>query len=650
MPSPRTAPPLIELRDVTKVYQTGGTEVRALDGVSLTIRRGEFVAIMGQSGSGKSTLMNILGCLDRPTGGTYKVSGIDVSTLSPDDLAALRRDTFGFVFQRYNLLTTMTAAENVELPAIYAGASRTERRSRAIELLTRLGMGSRAAHRPSELSGGQQQRVSIARALMNGADVILADEPTGALDTQSGADVLQVLKDLNAEGRTVILITHDPVVAEHADRLIQISDGRILSDSGEKRATASAASDEGPTRRGAMVIQAEIAEAVKMAFRSLRANIFRTALTLLGVVIGVAAVVVMLAIGDGSKANIMSSMQSMGTNLLVVRPGAPGVRGSGDVATLVPADAEAILGVPNVQAAVPSRSTATTLRYGNVDYRTQVEGTWPSLTVVRDWNVAYGGFFTDIDLNGYAPVVVLGQTVVDALFPDHKDPLGEYVLVGNIPFEVVGVMEPKGAAAFGRDQDDVAFVPITTGFMRLFGQQYADSITAKVVNADLVGETEKEIHSLLLNRHRTEDFQIRNTASMLETLETMSNTMTLLLGSVAAISLLVGGIGVMNIMLVSVTERTREIGIRMATGARMNNILVQFNTEALVVCGVGGVIGVLLGISTATLLSGAGMNIEINTMPSFLAFSCAVLTGLVFGYLPARKAAKLDPVIALASE
>jgi macrolide transport system ATP-binding/permease protein len=650
MHAPRTTSPLIELRNVTKVYQTGGTEVRALDGVSLTIRRGEFVAIMGQSGSGKSTLMNILGCLDRPTGGTYEVSGINVATLSPDDLASLRRDTFGFVFQRYNLLSTMTAAENVELPAVYAGATRAERHSRATDLLARLGMGSRAAHRPSELSGGQQQRVSIARALMNGADVILADEPTGALDTQSGADVLQVLKDLNAEGRTVILITHDPVVAEHADRLIQISDGHIFSDSGEKRAAPTSASDEGTPLRGAMVIQAEIAEAVKMAFRSLRANIFRTALTLLGVVIGVAAVVVMLAIGDGSKANIMSSMQSMGTNLLVVRPGAPGVRGSGDVATLIPADAEAILEVPNVQAAVPSRSTATTLRYGNVDYRTQVEGTWPSLTIVRDWNVAYGGVFTEADLNGYAPVVVLGQTVVDALFPDHKNPLGEYVLVGNIPFEVVGVLEPKGAAAFGRDQDDVAFVPITTGFMRLFGQQYADSITAKVVNADLVSETEKEIHSLLLNRHRTEDFQIRNTASMLETLETMSNTMTLLLGSVAAISLLVGGIGVMNIMLVSVTERTREIGIRMATGARMNNILVQFNTEALVVCGVGGVIGVLLGISTATLLSGAGMKIEINTMPSFLAFSCAVLTGLVFGYLPARKAARLDPVIALASE
>ena len=649
-PNPGNETPLIQISDVTKVYRTGGTEVRALDGVSMTIDRGELVAIMGQSGSGKSTLMNILGCLDRPTDGKYTVAGTDVALLSSDELATLRRDTFGFVFQRYNLLATMTAAENVELPAVYAGTTKSERSQRAQELLEQLGMGERAAHRPSELSGGQQQRVSIARALMNGADVILADEPTGALDTQSGADVLEVLKKLNAQGHTVILITHDPAVAEHADRTIQISDGRIVSDSGPK--TRAISSDTGkPLAEGGFAIQTEVAEAMKMAFRSLRANIFRTALTLLGVVIGVAAVVVMLAIGDGSKANIVSSMQSMGTNLLVVRPGAPGVRPSGEIATLTTADAEAIrLEVPNVTAIAPARSSSTTLRYGNIDYRTQVEGTWPSLPAVRDWNVAEGGFFTEADLNGYAPVIVLGQTVVEALFPDSGDPVGKYVLVGNIPFEVVGVLESKGAAAFGQDQDDIAYVPITTGFMRLFGQQYANSITAKVTDSDFVDDTEAAIHTLLLARHRTEDFQIRNTASMLETLESMSNTMTILLGSVAAISLLVGGIGVMNIMLVSVTERTREIGLRMATGARMSNILVQFNTEALVVCGVGGMIGVLLGISIAYVLSGAGMNIAINAMPSILAFTCAFLTGLVFGYLPARKAAQLDPVVALASE
>ena len=642
--------PLIELDNVSKVYQTGGAEVHALDNISLTIHEGEYVAIMGQSGSGKSTLMNILGCLDRPTEGSYHVRGTDVAKLTSDELANLRRNEFGFVFQRYNLLATMTAAENVELPAIYAGLSQEARRSRSLELLERLGMGNRARHRPNELSGGQQQRVSIARALMNDANVVLADEPTGALDTRSGAEVLDVLDKLNRDGRTVILITHEPEVAAHAHRQIVISDGHIVSDSGTADAT-------GPEQahvireHSHLALWAEVSEAVKMAIRSLRANIFRTALTLLGVVIGVAAVVTMLAIGDGSKANILQSMQSMGTNLLLVRPGAPGMRPSGDVATLVPADATAIeQNVPNVVAVAPERDGSETARFGNIDYRTQVTGTWPQYTKVRDWDAVKGSFFSEGDLDSYAPVAVLGQTVVDNLFPNGKDPVGQYVLIGNIPFEVIGVMEAKGASSFGRDQDDVIFLPITTGFMRLFGQQYANSINVKVSDSNLVDQTEADIKKLLLARHQTEDFQIRNTASMLETMESMSSTLTILLGSVAGISLLVGGIGVMNIMLVNVTERTREIGLRMATGARMNNILLQFNTEALVVCGVGGLIGVMLGIGTGLALSSFGLHIAIKPLPSFLAFSCAFMTGLIFGYLPARKAARLDPVVALASE
>ena len=645
-----TPRPLIELDEVSKVYQTGGAEVRALDAISLTIHEGEYVAIMGQSGSGKSTLMNILGCLDRPSEGIYSVRGTNIADLTSDELANLRRNEFGFVFQRYNLLATMTAAENVELPAIYAGLSQEARRSRSMELLDRLGMGNRAKHRPTELSGGQQQRVSIARALMNDANVVLADEPTGALDTKSGAEVLQVLDQLNGDGRTVILITHEAEVAAHAHRQIVISDGRIVSDSGTADRTGP--EQAGVVRdHGHLALGAEVSEAVKMAIRSLRANIFRTALTLLGVVIGVAAVVTMLAIGDGSKANILQSMQSMGTNLLLVRPGAPGMRSSGDVATLVPADAEAIeQRISNVVAVAPERSGSQTVRFGNVDYRTQILGTWPSYTRVRDWTASQGAYFSEADLNSYAPVAVLGRTVVDNLFPHGENPVGKYVLIGNIPFEVIGVMEAKGASSFGRDQDDVVFVPITTGFMRLFGQQYANSINVKVSDAKLVDQTEANIKQLLLARHQTEDFQIRNTASMLETMESMTTTLTILLGSVAGISLLVGGIGVMNIMLVNVTERTREIGLRMATGARMSNILLQFNTEALVVCGVGGLIGVMLGIGTGLGLGSLGLNIAINPTPSLLAFSCAFMTGLIFGYLPARKAALLDPVVALSSE
>jgi len=642
--------PLIELRDINKHYRNGENIVRALDGVSMLIQKGEFVAIMGQSGSGKSTLMNILGCLDRPTSGTYLVSGVNVATLSADDLAALRRDKFGFVFQRYNLLPTMTAMENVELPAIYAGKSREERLSRAQTLIARLGLGERGEHKPTELSGGQQQRVSIARALMNDAEIILADEPTGALDSQSGAEVLDLLKQLNAEGKTILLITHDAAIAEHAKRLIRLSDGCVVEDTGQTQPSGSLRDEASFKDTRGNFLGADMGEATKMAFRSLRMNIFRTALTLLGVVIGVGAVVAMLAIGNGSKGMVMERISAMGTNLLLIRPGAAGVRGSGDIATMIPDDARAISEVGNVEAATPERNSSVTVRYGNVDYRTQATGAWPAYTIVRQWNTAQGAFFSQADVNSYAPVVVIGQTVANNLFTSGEAPVGQYILVNNVPFEVIGVMEAKGASSFGGDQDDVVFVPLSTGFMRLFGRQYVSTISVKVQDAAKISDTEEAIRTLLITRHNKEDFQVRNTAAILETAEETQNTLTILLGSVAAISLLVGGIGVMNIMLVSVTERTREIGIRMATGARKMDIMLQFNTEALVVCGIGGLIGVLGGFATALITQAAGMPVVFSLSPPLLAFSCAVATGLLFGYLPARTAASLDPVVALASE
>lgn len=641
---------LIELHDISKHYRNGENVVRALDGVSLTIRKGEFVAIMGQSGSGKSTLMNILGCLDRPTSGTYLVSGVNIATLNADDLAALRRDKFGFVFQRYNLLPTMTATENVELPAIYAGRPREERLTRARALIARLGLGERGEHKPTELSGGQQQRVSIARALMNNAEIILADEPTGALDSQSGAEVLDLLKQLNAEGKTILLITHDADIAEHAKRLIRLSDGRVVEDTGQTKQTEDKRAEASFEDRRGNFLGADLGEATKMAFRSLRMNIFRTALTLLGVVIGVGAVVAMLAIGNGSKGMVMERISAMGTNLLLIRPGAPGVRGSGDIATMIPDDARAISEISNVEAATPERNSSVTVRYGNIDYRTQATGAWPAYTAVRQWNTSQGAFFSQADVNSYAPVAVIGQTVANNLFPDGSTPIGKYILINNVPFEVIGVMEAKGASTFGSDQDDIVFVPLSTGFMRLFGRQYVSTISVKVQDAAQISETEEAIRTLLITRHTKEDFQVRNTAAILETAEETQNTLTVLLGSVAAISLLVGGIGVMNIMLVSVTERTREIGIRMATGARKMDIMLQFNTEALVVCGIGGIIGVLGGFATGLVTQAMGMPVAFSLSPPLLAFSCAVATGLLFGYLPARTAASLDPVVALASE
>lgn len=639
--------PLLQVKEISRIYRSDGNELRALDNVSLDIYPGEFVAVVGQSGSGKSTLMNLLGCLDRPSEGQYRVKGRDVAELHSDQLAALRRETFGFVFQRYNLLNAVSASENVELPAVYAGRGKQERSERAQALLARLGLGDRSQHHPNQLSGGQQQRVSIARALMNGAEVILADEPTGALDSKSGQEVLALLQELHREGHTIVLITHDAEVAANADRIIQIKDGRIVEDSGFR---ANKATLPARSTAGSGGFLPDLTEAVKMALRSLRANAFRSTLTLLGVVIGVAAVVAMLAIGNGSKQDVMDRIESMGTNMLMVFPGGQDARPGGNVASLSAGDAEAIRQLPQVAAVSPERSTGSTLRVGNRNYPTTVAGVWTGYQQVQSWQMASGGFINRDDLRSYAPVVVLGQTVVKNLFPDGEDPLGRYVLVGNIPFEVIGALQGKGANAFGSDQDDRVLIPLSTGAMRVFGDRHLDIIRIKMKAGGDINRLEQAVTSLLAERHGTDDFQVRNTASLMKTAAATQNTLTILLGSVAAISLLVGGIGVMNIMLVNVTERTREIGVRMATGARRSNILLQFNTEALVVCGIGGLVGVLAGIGAGLLAQALGTRVVFTLTPALLAFSSAFFTGLLFGYLPARKAAQMDPVVALATE
>jgi macrolide transport system ATP-binding/permease protein len=642
---------ILDLTAIEKHYQNGDTIVRALDGVSLKIHSGEFVAIMGQSGSGKSTLMNIIGCLDRPTSGSYRVLGKEAANLSPDELAALRRETFGFVFQRYNLLATATAGENVEIPSVYAGLPKQKRSTRARGLLQRLGLGDRTDHRPAELSGGQQQRVAIARALVNDPPVILADEPTGALDSKSGDEVLSLLKELHVEGRTIILITHAENVAQHASRIVRIQDGRILDDSGvvtrENRPLVDIAD---LSLKSAVTLAGSMQEALVTAWRSLRVNIFRTVLTLLGIIIGVAAVVAMLAVGEGSRQKVLDRISSFGTNLMLIRPGAAGIRNAGDIVTLIPEDAAAIKTLPNIETALPERSGRMTVRFGNRDYQTSVQGTGEDFPQARDWKVAEGQFFNADDMKQYAPVVVLGGTVAKTLFPDGGEAVGNYVLLKNVPFLVIGVMTEKGASPNGSDQDDVIFTPISTGLVRLFGKSYLSSITIKVSDAADIAATQERVENLLRERHRTEDFSVRNMASYLQAAIETQDTFTLLLGTVAAISLLVGGIGVMNIMLVSVVERTREIGIRMATGARMRDILLQFNIEAAVVCAAGGLLGILVGVAAGMILRYSGMSVIFSLTPALLAFACASATGLIFGYLPARKAARLDPVVALASE
>lgn len=640
--------PLLTIDGVSRVYHTGEQALRALDNATLRIWPGEFVAIMGQSGSGKSTLMNILGCLDRASSGSYRIRGREVGTLDADELAALRRDTFGFVFQRYNLLATASAEENVEVPGIYAGMSKARRTQRARDLLAKLGLSERGQHRPSELSGGQQQRVAIARALMNDPPIILADEPTGALDSRSSEDVMALLKQLNAEGRTIILITHDAAVAAHASRVLHLFDGRIVEETGEVKPAAEPVPPHPP--RGHAGLLPEIDEAAKTAWRSLKVNKFRTALTLLGIVIGVASVVTMLAVGNGGKQDVLDRITAMGTNLLSVRPGAPGVRGDGNITTLTVADANAIAELPHVEAVLPERSGSYKAQYGNIDVQTPVQGVGAAMPFVRDWPTIQGSFFTDRDVRSYAPVAVLGTTTVKNLFPNGDNPVGKYVLVKNVPFEVIGVLESKGASGWGGDQDDVVVVPITTGLIRLFGMNFLSAITVRADSVAAIASTEAAINDLLLARHRQQDFSTRNMESFISMASETYNTFTVLLGAVAAISLLVGGIGVMNIMLVSVTERTREIGIRMATGARMRDIMLQFNTEAAVVCTLGGVMGVVLGLLMALGLGAIDVPIVITPMPAVLSFGCAVTTGLIFGIWPARKAARLDPVVALASE
>ncbi|MFN3881279.1 MAG: MacB family efflux pump subunit [Nitrincola lacisaponensis] len=642
--------PLIELRDLYRTFRNGDTDIDVLKGINLRIMPGEFVAIVGASGSGKSTLMNLLGCLDKPSKGQYLFNGQDVASFDADALAALRREAFGFVFQSYNLLPGGTARDNVEVPAVYAGTPRSERHQRAEALLNRLGLADRMDHQPGQLSGGQQQRVSIARALMNGGQVILADEPTGALDSQTGEEVMALFAELAAQGHTLILITHDAKVAAHADRVIEISDGVILSDPGPVEPVAAESGAIAPTdlnvRPGNML--SNLAEALRMSLSALTSNLFRTVLTLLGIVIGVASVITMLAIGDGARQSIVDRISSMGSNLLLVRPGAPNQRGWGTT-TLIPEDAYAVQALDGVVAAIPEQGGTVTLRAGGRDHRTEVMATSAAYSDVRNWPVSQGSFFSAEDEQNFASVAVLGQTAAQAIFPG-QSPLGEYVMVDNVLFLVVGVMSPRGASPMGRDEDDVIIVPFESGGVRLLGRRYLRTMTVAVASDADIYATQQAVHDLLLMRHGVEDFQIRNMESIIESVTATQNTMTLLLGSIAAISLLVGGIGVMNIMLVSVTERTREIGVRMATGARTGNIMQQFLTEAVLVSALGGVLGVLIGLGVTALLARLGTDVVFSAMPVILAFGCAFMTGLVFGYLPARKAAHLDPVVALASE
>ncbi|WP_122501566.1 MacB family efflux pump subunit [Pseudomonas viridiflava] len=652
--------PLIDLRAIRKSYGGGDSpQVNVLQGIDLSIHAGEFVAIVGASGSGKSTLMNILGCLDRPTSGEYLFAGENVAALGSDELAWLRREAFGFVFQGYHLIPSGSAQENVEMPAIYAGTPAAQRHARAAALLDRLGLGSRTGNRPHQLSGGQQQRVSIARALMNGGHIILADEPTGALDSHSGAEVMTLLDELASQGHVVILITHDREVAARARRVIEISDGRIISDTlsetaGDAQPTGAlqavdlrARLAQGSNARSAW--KGELLDAVQAAWRVMWINRFRTALTLLGIVIGVASVVVMLAVGEGSKRQVMAQMSSFGSNIIYLNGKAPSPRAPKGVITLE--EVAALGDLPEVRMIMPVNGGQAGVRFGNVDHSSYVGGNDTHFPAIFNWPVVEGSYFTEADEQSAAAVAVIGHKVRQKLFGEPIDPIGQYILIENVPFQVVGVLQEKGASSGDLDSDNRIAIPYSAASIRLFGSQDPEYITIATRDADNVKQAEAAIRNLLNQLHNgKQDYELTNNAAMIQAEARTQNTLSLMLGSIAAISLLVGGIGVMNIMLMTVRERTREIGIRMATGARQSDILRQFLTEAVMLSVVGGLAGIVLalGMGTVLLLSNVAVAFSLPAMAG--AFGCALITGVIFGFMPARKAARLDPVAALTSQ
>ncbi|EKT4094856.1 TPA: MacB family efflux pump subunit [Stenotrophomonas maltophilia] len=645
--------PLLRVRGIRREFAAGEQTLVVLDGIDLDIRAGELVAIVGQSGSGKSTLMNILGCLDRPSAGAYQITGRETAQMSPDELAELRREHFGFIFQRYHLLTDLTALGNVEVPAIYAGMPAATRHARAAELLARLGLGERLQHLPGELSGGQQQRVSIARALMNGGTVIFADEPTGALDTHSGQEVMKILGELHAEGHTVVLVTHDMAVAEHAQRIIEIRDGRIVDDRATGRllmagapATALPQRSEGS---GWQAMRDRFGEAFRMALRAMNAHRMRTFLTMLGIIIGIASVVAVVALGTGARQAILSNISSLGTNTIEIYPGS----GFGDVhaaqvETLTPGDSMALAGQPFVDSATPGVASSGTTQRGNRSANVQMQGVSEQYFRVHGLKLGEGAFFGPPAVAGYQQVVVIDANTRARFFAAQEDPIGQTLLLGNVPVRVVGVVK-KDAGAVGDASLLRVWLPYTTTMARMLGQSHVSSITVRVSDAISMEVAERAIGRLLARRHGSTDFYMSNNAQIRQSIEQTTGILTMMISSIAAIALVVGGIGVMNIMLVSVTERTREIGVRMAVGARRSDILQQFLIESVLVCLLGGMlgIGVALALGAALELANVGFSLVFSANSILAAFACSSLIGIGFGFLPARRAAQLDPVEAL---
>lgn len=643
---------LIECKNINRYFGEGDNRVHILKNINLSIEKGDFVAIIGQSGSGKSTLVNILGLLDTPTSGTYCIADVETSKMSADELAAMRRKRFGFIFQRYNLLSALTARENVALPSVYAGIGYVERCQRADMLLDKLGLKGKEKNKPSELSGGQQQRVSIARALMNGGEIIFADEPTGALDSGSGENVMEIIHQLYNDGHTIIMVTHDPKIAAQANRIIEIKDGEIISDTSKNTQIKPSNVESIQEKHGLAFYKDQFTESFKMSIQAILAHKMRSLLTMLGIIIGIAAVVSVVALGKGSQEKILADISSMGTNTIDIFPGRGfGDRRSGRIKTLTVADGQAIGQLSYVQNITPTSTTGGTLTYRNIDLTASAYGVGEQYFSVRGLKLAQGHLFDATDVRDNAQVVVIDNNTVEKLFGTPQNALGKVILLKKRPLTVIGTLE-KDTNSFSNSDSLTLYMPYTTLMHQISGNKFVSNITVKIKDNVNSQTAEKGIKELLLARHGTEDFFTHNSDSIKQTVESTTGVMRLLISSIATISLIVGGIGVMNIMLVSVTERTREIGVRMAIGARQSNILQQFLIEAILLCIIGGITGVLLSLGIGalfnTLISDFPMSFSTTSIIGAVVTSTAI--GVLFGYMPAKNASKLNPIDALAHD
>ena len=638
---------LIEIEKLNKYFGTGENQAHILKDINLSIDQGDFVAIIGASGSGKSTLMNIIGCLDTASSGVCRIDGKETIAMNADELSDLRQRKFGFIFQRYNLLAALNANENVALPAVYAGMSSRERKARADTLLDKLGLKEKTQNRPNQLSGGQQQRVSIARALMNGGEIILADEPTGALDSKSGETVLEILQDLHREGHTIIMVTHDPNIAATASRVIEIKDGRIIKDERQQPYQHEQKLTKGEYR--APRFWDQLVESFKMATSAIMAHKLRALLTMLGIVIGIASVISVVALGRGTQQQVLSNINNLGTNTMTIMNGTGfGDRRANLTKNLTVSDAELLNKQGFVDSTTPLSNLSATVIYGNTNVTGSVNGVGEQYLNVKGMKMVSGRFFNDSEVKEAAQVVVIDantQKDLGIIAPVE----GKVILVDKKPLKIIGLAEESN----NMHQTSLKlWTPYTTLMQRISGEKHIDSLTVKVKDEVESQTAEKSVISLLSAKHGKKDFFIMNSDTIKQTITSTTNTLTLLISSIALISLVVGGIGVMNIMLVSVTERTKEIGVRMAIGAKQRNILQQFLIEAILICLLGGVIGILLAGTIITLFNTLGSNFKmlLSLESVVLAVFFSTLIGVVFGYMPAKNASKLNPIVALSQE